>query len=481
MGIAAAAIVAAILLVMWAAAPAGRGPETTELPSAAGSTERSRTPTPPTQTAAPSPSASPSEPGTSAGGGAIVPGTANRTSLNLSATYDADLTIAWTAGTIAVAETIDVRNDSGGAIDRLELNTVAARLGRMRNLTATVDGRPGKPKVDDQTIVLPLGGMLPDGASTTVRLGYRATLRTSTRGSSWLFAKANGIVDLYRWLPWVSIRTPFDRPNFGDPFVTPSSPSVVVRITADRTLRYATSGALTKTDGRTTTWTATNVRDFAITAAPDYLATSGTIDGVRVAVLARPGAPAARLLAWARRALHAQAKLVGAYPYRTFTIAQSAGGFGMEAPAAIWIPRGLDPARIPYLVNHETAHEWFYALVGDDEAREPWTDEAAADFLARYVLHQRRTSQCPTARLDRSIYDYSSRCYYEVVYIQGGNLIDDVRRRIGDARFWPALRAYVSANRFRIAHERTLLDALDAATPLDLRAILFRARFPSRY
>jgi hypothetical protein len=132
-------------------------------------------------------------------------------------------------------------------------------------------------------------------------------------------------------------------------------------------------------------------------------------------------------------------------------------------------------------VSHETAHQWFYGIVGDDEAREPWTDEAAADFLARYVLHERRTSRCPVARLDRSIYDYSSRCYYEVVYIQGGNLIDDVRRRIGNARFWPALRQYVGANRFGIAHERTLLDALDAATPLDLRATLFARRFPSRY
>lgn len=153
----------------------------------------------------------------------------------------------------------------------------------------------------------------------------------------------------------------------------------------------------------------------------------------------------------------------------------------MEAPAAIWIPRGLEPSRIPYLVNHETAHQWFYGLVGNDEAREPWTDEAAADFLARHVLGQRRASRCATARLDRSIYDYSSRCYYEVVYIEGGNLIDDVRRRIGDGRFWPALRRYLTANRFGIVHERTLLDALDGATPLDLRAMLFAKRFPSRY
>jgi hypothetical protein len=469
----AAIVVAVILLWAW------DGPQPSEPRAGSGPTGASPTATA-TPTASPTPAASaPSD--TSGDGSAIVAGSVDRTSFDLTATYDADLRIGWADGTIGVEETIEVTNTSGGPIDRLELNTVAARLGRMRGLAARVDGTAVQPAIDDQTVVLPLGGVLGDGASATVEVGFRATLRSTTSGSSWLFTKANGIVDLYRWLPWVSVRTAFDRPNFGDPFVTPSSPRVTVRITADRQLSYATSGVLTASEGRTKTFTATNVRDFAITAAADYGTTSGSIDGIRIDVMTRPGAPASTLLARARRALHDQAGLVGAYPYPTLTVAESAGGYGMEAPAAIWIPRGTEASRIPYLVSHETAHQWFYGVVGNDEAREPWTDEAAADFLARYVLGQRRASACSARRLDRSIYDYSSACYYEVVYIQGGNLIDDVRRRIGNDRFWPALRRYVAAHRFGVVHERTLLDALDAATPLDLRATMFERRFPSRY
>jgi hypothetical protein len=30
-------------------------------------------------------------------------------------------------------------------------------------------------------------------------------------GSNWMFTKANGVLDLYRWLPWVSRRIAFDR------------------------------------------------------------------------------------------------------------------------------------------------------------------------------------------------------------------------------------------------------------------------------
>ena len=57
------------------------------------------------------------------------------------------------------------------------------------------------------------------------------------------------------------------------------------------------------------------------------------------------------------------------------------------------------------------------------------------------VLGTRRGSRCATARLDLSIYRYSSACYFEVVYIQGGNFIDDLRRRMGSAAFWRGMRA----------------------------------------
>ena len=52
-----------------------------------------------------------------------------------------------------------------------------------------------------------------------------------------------------------------------------------------------------------------------------------------------------------------------------FKVVQSAGGFGMESPGLIWIPFGVGSANLRYLVTHETAHQWFYGLVGNDQAR----------------------------------------------------------------------------------------------------------------
>jgi hypothetical protein len=418
--------------------------------------------------------------GTALDASAIVPGVANRTSLAMLATYDVKAALGFNARTLRVDATITVRNDSGGAVDRLELNTIAARLGSMRRLSAAVDDVAVRPSRSDQTITVPLGGVLPEGASAKVYVGYSATLRSGTKGSDWLFTRANGIAELYRWIPWISRATRFDRPNHGDPFVTPVSPRVTVALTTDRRLVVAAPGRRTSVsaDGLRQTFEATQVRDLAFTAAPDYRISSATVDGVVVRAYARPGVSRSARLGAAATALKRMVPKVGPYPYPTLVIAQSAGGYGMEAPGMIWIPGSVSSLR--YLVAHETAHQWFYALVGNDQASAPFTDEAAADFLARWSLGMRRASRCSTGRLDLTIYEYSSACYYERVYIQGGNLLDDLRRKMGNTAFWRGLRAYVEAQRWKLASPRALLDALDAATPLALTPRV-APRFPRWY
>jgi hypothetical protein len=413
---------------------------------------------------------------------AIVPGSVDRTSLNLSARYDVSATLRYGDRSLVTRTILAVTNLSGGPIDRLELNTIAARLGRIRLGAVSVDGVPVTARVSDQTLLVPLGGVLPDGATAVVSVGYRATLRSGLSGSDWLFTRANLTIDLYRWIPWVSRIRRFDRPNHGDPFVTASAPSVRVRIATDRPMGFATSGrrVARSANGLSQTFVAENVRDFNLTASPYYRTLTGTAGDTRVQVLYRAGAPAATMLAWAKRALTRMEALVGPYPYPTFMVGQSAGGYGMESPGLIWIPAGIASSRLPYLISHETAHQWFYGTVGNDQAGQPFADEAAADFLARYTLGQRRASRCSTTTLDRSIYQYSSSCYYEVVYIQGGNFLDGIRRRMGSSAFWAGLRDYVHANRFGLGSTRELLDTLDAHTPLNL-VPRYEPRFPRLY
>lgn len=410
----------------------------------------------------------------------IVPGSVGRSSLALDAAYRATLRLNWASGAIWVDSTATITNTSGAEIDRVELNTIAARLGGMRLRAVTLDGLAVEASVSGQTIIVPLGGILPVDGTAQVRVQYSGRLRNGLDGSDWLFTRANGIADLYRWLPWVSRRVTFERPNHGDPFVTPSSRDVLVRILSDRRLTLATTGDLVSTsaDGLESVFQARDVRDFTVTAATDYQTRERVVGATTVRAWFRPGTRGWAMLDAAADAFAALEERLGPYGYPTFNVVQSAGGFGMESPGLIWIPMDTAPVNLRYIAAHEAAHLWFYGIVGNDQVREPFTDEATADFVARSILGIHRASRCPTARLDRSIYDYSARCYYETVYIQGGNLLDEARQLMGSDVFWAALRGYVEANRGGLVATSTLLRTLDDATPLDLAGLLFAARFP---
>jgi hypothetical protein len=74
-----------------------------------------------------------------------------------------------------------------------------------------------------------------------------------------MFTRANGIVDAYRWTR-VSRATPFDRPNHGDPFVTPVSPSVSLTVTTDRRQVIVSWPIASRSDQRLIAFVAKNVR-----------------------------------------------------------------------------------------------------------------------------------------------------------------------------------------------------------------------------
>jgi len=448
----------------------GAGPST-PLPSEPPSTPGPATPLP---TGSPSPQPSPSP------GSAIVPGNVDRTSIDLVATYDVDVDLDVDSGRLGVTADLTVTNQSGAGVDRVELNTITAPLGDLRLREVRVDGRVVEPRVDDQTIIVPLGGVLPDGATIAIHVDLRARLPRTLAGSNWLFAQVGGIVQASRWLPWVGLHRPFDRPNHGDPFFTAFSPRVVVRITTDRPLVIATPGERVAVDGLTQTFEASNVRDFPIVASPSFEVRERRVGDWTLRAFVRDGFPTAAVLDQAADALERMSELAGDYAYPTLTIAQTAGGYALEGPGMIWIPTGFSGSTLRWNVYHEIAHQWFYGMVGSDHALDPFADEAVATHLGQVVSGIWRTTSCRERRLDLSIYRYSNACYFGQVYVHGANLLQEVRRTMGSGAYWRAVRAYVAEHRFRLGSTQALLDTLQAGAGPDLAPIL-APRFPSLF
>lgn len=384
-------------------------------------------------------------------------------SLNgLEATYDVSAAIKWRKKRLNVSSTALVTNNSDSAVSALTFNAAPAKIGRMILGDVTVGGEAASAVIDDQNIIVTLPAPLEPTQQVAVTILYAAWFGGTSGNKQWLFAKVDGVASAYRWIPWLSRAYPFVTPTYGEPFVTKATSEVRVSITPDRPMEIATSGHRTGVDGLTQTFVAHNVRDFNFAASPNYVTQTDTWGDVAVTYYTIK-LPLSKIQTWTIAALDRFSQRMGPYPYSTFSVAEVPTGPSMESPGMIWLTqKAIARGTLKYLTTHETAHQWFYGILGNDQAIEPFADEAMAEFLTRDLIGH-RASHCAQSVLDMRVYDYSSSCYYEVIYVQGDNYIENYRQQVGDAHFWDGMRRYYDDFKFRIGGTRDLLQTLDDA------------------
>lgn len=401
-------------------------------------------------------------------------------SLGLKATYDVNATFSWNNRGVSVDSTAHVTNSSNSQVSVIAFNLATLRTGNANLGPVTVDGASATANVDDQTVLVNLPSALPVGGQRDIRIRYTATLSANPDPNGYTpgFARSNGVMTAYRWIPWLSRSTQFSNPASGEPWVTPISPRVNVTLTTDVQLKFATSGRRVSTanNGLTQEFVATKVRDFNLSAATDYRSASITAGGTKITFLYRT-LPKAKVLDVAARAFRNYSAKVGSYPHARITISEVGPWYAIESPSLFWLPSNASSTQLPWMVAHEMAHQWFQSTVGNDQARQPFADEAVADFMARNLLSQWANSNCAQGNLDQSIYDLGN-CYAWVIYVQGGNWLRAYRDRVGNATFWRGLSNYYSNYRNKIGGTRQLLNALDAAAGITGG---HEDRFPSLY
>jgi D-alanyl-D-alanine carboxypeptidase len=398
----------------------------------------------------------------------------------LATSYDIDATVDFDAATADVVETIRITNGSPAPLSGVHLSVPAAVTDRFRLGSLEVEGTAVVPTVIvPGDLEVPLPTPAPQATSVHVRLQFEVQALANTESSlDTRLSKADGILRLGHWLALVSTSHGIRKP--GDAQVTAAADLFRLRLhLSDPSLVVAAPGEVEHASGPTRTYEIAHARDLALAIARDFHVTRSVVDGTAVEVYTRPGVDGEVALRFASRALRAFAAQYGPYPWSRYVLVQSPRRrSGNEYPGIVFL--GRESLRDQVVVAHETAHQWFYAVVGNDQIREPWIDEALAEFSADHTFGHLEAS-CSTRVVDLPITAFPDRrpddeaCseYSQTVYVKGAWMVDGVRRLLGDDRFYPAMRALVARDAYRIVTGMDVIATWRAFAPDDAALVAY--------
>jgi len=211
-------------------------------------------------------------------------------------------------------------------------------------------------------------------------------------------------------------------------------------------------------------YAAENVRNFSLAISPEYRVSTAVNNGTEIWVYTFPehanmGQRAADL---AIQAWEEFTALYGDNQRQFMSMVEAEIDDGLECDGLFllsnWYFQTADETPQNYfelLVVHETSHQWFYGLVHNDQANEPWLDESLATYseLLFYEKHYptlvnwwwdyRVYEYNPKGHINATVYDFTQyRPYINAVYLRGVIFLQSLREEMGDETFFEFLWAY---------------------------------------
>lgn len=273
----------------------------------------------------------------------------------------------------------------------------------------------------------------------------------------------------------------------GDPFYSECA-DYAVTLRTDGEYTVASSGRIlsAERDGRDTVYEMelSGARDFALVLGKEFSVAQGESGGVQVMYYYYDDDSPQERLELIEDCLGYFSETFGDYAYPTYSAVQT--GFcvgGMEYPALTMIGDRLAGADRDYVIVHETAHQWWYAAVGNNQLEDAWLDEGLAEYSAAlyyetrpgygvtmesrvraaenaykalYGVHEQIFGAADTS-MDKKLGEYLSEYSYVVIaYDKGFLLFDTLRSAAGDKKFFAGLKRYYEEKSGKIASQEDL-------------------------
>lgn len=234
-------------------------------------------------------------------------------------------------------------------------------------------------------------------------------------------------------------------------------------------------------------------RNFVWSISSSFLSTRETTDGITITSYYFPFHQNAgqQVALETKKAIQIYSKLFGAYPRKSLTIVEADFLDGMEYDGLYFLSRGFynlyDGSPKGYLTMiavHETAHQWWYTLVANDQAMEPWLDESLSTYsellfyenaypdLINWWWSYRVNFYNPQGLINQPIYEYHGFVpYRDAAYLRGAQFFQALRDRLGDQTFFSFLNSYEQKFSDKISSENDFWQLLNEISNNDLSDI----------
>ena len=371
------------------------------------------------------------------------------------------------------------------------------------------DGKPlPEPQQENGWLRFPLSLPLLPGDTIDLSLAYQLNLPSpvpsaATRPIPFGYTeRQTNLVDWYPFIPpYISEQGWLAHPAsyYGEHLVYEKSDFAVnIRLSDPQPNLIIAASAPVLQDGEWYRFQHDNARNFAWSISPYYQTQTAQAGPVKVTTYAFSGQEKASqaVLTTTVEALELYSKLFGEYPRQSLNVVEADFLDGMEYDGMYFLSKGFynlytgTPGE--YLVAiaaHETAHQWWYAMVGNDQALEPWLDEALCTYMEHIYfenLHPEALDWWWTYRInyyqprgwvDDSIYNphgeiQAYRAYRNAVYLNGAVFLDELRKTMGDQAFFEFLKAYAAQNRDQIATKNSFFSLANQFSQSDLMPLI---------
>jgi len=208
---------------------------------------------------------------------------------------------------------------------------------------------------------------------------------------------------------------------------------------------------------------ALNVRDFAFILSDKFDIQTDSYKEVLISTYNLNSELSEYVTKVAKDSIKIFSKLFGEYPYDTYSVVASDFFIGgMEYPTLVMIDQSLYGSDkkfiLEYVIAHETAHQWWYSVIGNDEISEPWLDEALTEYSTVLYFENKygkgvgeklvknmevQSRGYLSHNIFKATNQYKNSTDYSLnVYTKGAVVFNEIRNKVGDEVFFDTLQQY---------------------------------------